>query len=72
MDIHALQSQVYDKLTVEEREAYDQMWLGNFKGTIERLFADLSRGIPTALIEPTPLPELNKFIQEQVKLFRGE
>lgn len=72
MDIHEIQSQLFYKLTPEERDAYDQMWLENMKTTIRGLLSDLKRNLPTSLIEPTPLPEINKFIQEQVKTLRGE
>lgn len=72
MDIHEIQSQLFYKLTPEERDAYDQMWLKNMKTTIRGLLSDLKRNLPTSLIEPTPLPEINKFIQEQVKTLRGE
>lgn len=72
MDIHEIQSQLFDKLTPEERDAYDQMWLENMKTAIQGLLSDLKRNLPTSLIEPTPLPEINKFIQEQVKTLRGE
>lgn len=72
MDIHEIQSQLFDKLTPEERDTYDQMWLENMKTTIRGLLSDLKRNLPTPLIEPTPLPEINKFIQEQVKTLRGE
>lgn len=72
MDIHEIQSQLFYKLTPEERDAYDQMWLENMKTAIQGLLSDLKRNLPTSLIEPTPLPEINKFIQEQVKTLRGE
>lgn len=72
MDIHEIQSQLFYKLTPEERDTYDQMWLENMKTAIQGLLSDLKRNLPTSLIEPTPLPEINKFIQEQVKTLRGE
>lgn len=76
-ELACLQEKIGEKLTSEEKQALDAMFLDNMMTVVDTVLMSIKNNIPTALIDAVPdfcnySKEANENIKEIVSNFRNE